>query len=93
MVKRTASAATLRAVVARYTRHNDRFEQLLNARDAEQRERTRTRLLARGEPGRALLASGERDRADEVELERQLDALAEAAYSAHVRRSQIRGVK
>ena len=60
MVKRTASEATLRAVVARYTRHNDRFERLLNERDEQQRQHTRERLLARGAPGRFALAFGER---------------------------------
>ena len=60
MVKRTASEATLRAVVARYTRHNDRFERLLNERDKQQRQHTRERLLARGAPGRFALAFGER---------------------------------
>ena len=60
VTRQTAEATALGAFVERYRASNDRFEAWLNQRDAEHRERTRERLLARGAPGRALLSFGER---------------------------------
>jgi hypothetical protein len=55
--KQTESSARLAAFTARYKVKNDRFEAMLNRRDAEQRERTRERFAGLSDEVRAELAA------------------------------------